>query len=222
MSSSAPTLPTPRFSIVVTYFQGTQPRDVFLRGMQCLQRQSFRNYEVLVYHDGPLSDPDVPSPFPIRATAERFNDWGHTLRDIGIREARGVYILHFNADNILYSNALETLEYYSRRPAHLVQPDGRAIDTPEVMVFGIHKNGYQRHFRMWYKHPPGVKTSVILTGNPPERYNIDCLQMVISRRIWLEIGGWYDKQNESDGVIYQAVAEKYGYRGVPVVLGEHN
>ncbi|MFN4242165.1 MAG: glycosyltransferase [Tepidisphaerales bacterium] len=213
---------TPRYSIVVTYYQGTQPREVFLRGMSCLQRQSYRNFEVLVYHDGPLLDPGVPSPFPIRATPQRYNDWGHSLRDLGIREARGDYILHFNADNILYPNALETLEYHRQRPSYLIQPDGKVLDNPEVLVFAIHLNGYQRHFRMWYRHPPEARVSVLLTGNPPERYNIDCLQMVVSRRIWLEVGGWYDKQEESDGVIYQAIAEKYGYRCIPAVLGEHN
>src|SRR5687768_14120246 len=98
----------PLFSIVVVHYQGTVPHDIFLRGIESLRSQTFRDHEILVYHDGPLLEPDVATPVPIRPTEKRFNDWGHSLRDIGIREARGEYILHFNADNILYPVALET------------------------------------------------------------------------------------------------------------------
>src|SRR6476659_1981005 len=105
----------PLFSVIAIHYQPSIPRDVYLRGVNCILRQTFSDYELLVYHDGPLIDPDAPSPVPIRSSETRFNDWGHSLRDRGIREAGGDYILHFNCDNILYPHALELIAGEIRR-----------------------------------------------------------------------------------------------------------
>lgn len=64
---------------------------------------------MLCYHDGPLIDSSVSFPVEVRCTLRRHNDWGHSLRDQGIREARGDCTVHFKADNILYPEALETI-----------------------------------------------------------------------------------------------------------------
>src|SRR5437762_14065631 len=106
----------PLFSIIVVHFQGTISRDVYLRGINSIQQQTMGDYEVLVYHDGPLLDAEAPTPVPIRCTEVRHNDWGHSLRDRGIREAKGDYIVHFNADNVLYPHALELIAAEIRRP----------------------------------------------------------------------------------------------------------
>jgi hypothetical protein len=34
-------------------------------------------------------------------------------------------------------------------------------------------------------------------------------------------GGWADKSHDGDGIMYERLAAKYGYRTVPEVLGEH-
>src|ERR1043165_2007520 len=109
----------PLFSIVCVHYQGTVTRDIYLRGVNSILSQTFTDYELLVYHDGPLLDPDAPTPIPIRCTEMRHNDWGHSLRDRGIREAKGDYIVHFNADNVLYPHALELIAAEIRRPWRL-------------------------------------------------------------------------------------------------------
>jgi hypothetical protein len=45
--------------------------------------------------------------------------------------------------------------------------------------------------------------------------------MVISRKIWEEIGYWYNKKERSDGVIYEEIGKKYQWAVLPIVLGEN-
>ena len=48
-------------------------------------------------HDGPkIYDVD----YPVIYTEERANVWGHNLRDIGIKMAKGKYNLHTNCDTV--------------------------------------------------------------------------------------------------------------------------
>jgi hypothetical protein len=51
--------------------------------------------------------------------------------------------------------------------------------------------------------------------------NIDCMQLVMKRELWLAEGGWRDKSERGDGEMYQQFTQKYGYRQVGPVLGEH-
>ena len=46
----------PLFSIIVVHYQGTVSREIFARGISSLQNQTFRDFEILCYHDGPLLD----------------------------------------------------------------------------------------------------------------------------------------------------------------------
>src|SRR5688572_21127657 len=108
-----PTLP--RFSIVIPHYDGAISDELLLRGLASLASQSFTNFEVLLFHDGPLARPlpdltQFPLRFRIGTTPQRFNDWGHSLRNLGIHHARGDYIVHFNPDNVLYPHALEVLD----------------------------------------------------------------------------------------------------------------
>jgi len=211
----------PLFSVIVVHFQGVNSHEVFMRGYNSLAAQTFRDFEILCYHDGPLLDDEVQFPLPVACTAERHNDWGHSLRHAGILAAKGDYILHFNADNILYADALETIAGEIRRAPRLVEKSGRVLDTNDMVIFPI-KMWNLIKFRniIWQrKGPPEFYT--ILTGIPPAVQNIDCMQLVMRRELWLEEGGWYDRRDIGDGYMYQAFAQKYGYRTVGPVLGEH-
>ena len=210
----------PLFSIIVVHYQGTISREIYLRGINSILSQTFKDYEVLVYHDGPLLDPAAPTPVPIRCTATRHNDWGHSLRDRGIREATGDYILHFNADNILYPNALELIAAEIRRPSRLLDANRNPLDSDDIIIFPIIMNDHDRVMQGIFRMP-GSGARLIMTGNPPVFGFIDCLQLVMKRSLWLAEGGWHDKREQSDGVMYQCFAEKYGYRGVGAILGEH-
>lgn len=212
----------PRFSIIVVHYQGTVSREIYLRGINSVLAQTFKDFEVLVYHDGPLVDPAAPTPVSIRCTPTRHNDWGHSLRDLGIREATGDHIVHFNADNLLYPDALETLTEVIRAPHRVFDPrTGNGADNPGVIVFPIIMHDYIRFMDRVGRLPPNSGAKIVMTGDPPVVGNIDCMQLVMSRKLWLAEGGWQDKAMDSDGRMYKRFMYKYGYRSVGKVLGEH-
>lgn len=211
----------PLFSIVVVHYQGTVPREIYARGMDSIFAQTFRDFEVLVYHDGPLLDPDAPSVVPFRCTPTRHNDSGHSLRDQGIRDATGDYILHFNADNLLYPSALEQLEMTMHEPHRVFNVYGQAIDNPALIIFPIVMHDHVQFLNKFNFVGKGSGAKMIMTGNPPGLSHIDCMQLVMRRDLWLAEGGWSDKSRDSDSVLYPRFMKKYGYRTVGAVLGEH-
>lgn len=212
----------PLFSIIVPHYQGVIPPEIFQRGIASLQQQTFKDFEILAYHDGPLLDPAAPLPVPLRCTEIRHNDWGHSLRDRGIHEASGDYIVHFNADNILYPRALELIAAEIRRPPRIVDPANNVLDTDNIVIFPVAMVGLQRVNGKVFQFKGSPPFFTILTGNPPIVRNIDAMQLVMKRSLWLAEGGWSDKRELSDGYQYQRFAAKYGYREVGPVCGEHH
>ena len=210
----------PMFSIIVVHYQGTIPHEIFLRGIGSILNQTCKDYEILCYHDGPLLDTSVQFPVPVKTTAIRFNDWGHSLRDLGIREAKGDYIVHFNADNVLYPHALEEVRKAQQRPSKIFS-NGAAMDTDDMIIFPIKLMGMIT-FRGASVRIKGETEFTICVAHPPVLYNIDCMQLVMKRTLWLAEGGWYDKTEKGDGIMYERFARKYGYRTVSDVLGEHH
>jgi hypothetical protein len=212
----------PRFSVIVPHFQGTIPHEILCRGIDSLKGQTFGDFEILLYHDGPLTEPQAKMPHPIKATERRFNDWGHSLRDIGIREASGDYIIHFNPDNILYPGALEEIDRELQRPPRIINTNtGLAMDTDHIVVFPIIMRGMQKIYDFLVRDRDHPEWFIILTGNPPRPSQIDAMQLVMKRTLWLAEGGWYDRSRDGDGQMYTKFALKYGYRAVGPVLGEH-
>ncbi|MBV8805838.1 MAG: glycosyltransferase [Sinobacteraceae bacterium] len=211
----------PLFSIVVVHYQGVNPHDIFMRGYESIARQKFKGFELLCYHDGPLLDTSVKFPVDMHCTSRRHGDWGHSLRDLGIRKAQGEYILHFNADNILYPDALEKIAEEITRPPRLYDQVGHPLDTNDIVIFPIKMWNLIkfRNITRQLKGPP--KHYIVLTGIPPVLQYIDCMQLVMKRSLWLAEGGWHDKRELGDGYMYQQFAAKYGYRTVGPILGEH-
>lgn len=212
----------PLFSIIVVHYQGAVSHELLCRGIASLEAQTYRDFEIRCYHDGPLLQPEVPWPVPVVCSPVRHNDWGHSLRDRGMREATGDYIVHFNADNILYPFALETLAAEIRREPRISIVPGETLDTNDIIIFPIIMHGLIR-FRdyTWQFKPPRQNFYLILNGIPPVVQNIDCMQLVMKRELWLREGGWRDKRQLGDGYMYEAFAAKYGHRHVGPVLGEH-
>jgi len=225
----------PRFSIIVPHYDGAVSDERFERGIQSLLDQKFKDFEVLIYHDGPVSRP-IPTVWEklerksLNITQNRYNDSGHSLRDRGIREATGEYIIHFNPDNILYPNALEEinnliedktyviLKGTSKGDAEIVLGDTNIIIFPIIMI---------GHYRWGLRDFTGVrikedtKHGILLTGDPCLLGNIDCMQLVMKRNLWLLYGGWYDKQDCSDGIMYERFVKDNPARLCSKVLGEH-
>ena len=181
-------------------------------------------------------------------TQHRENNWGHGNRDRGIRQAAGEYIVHFNPDNVLYDNALEEINKFSNMPiseypALLVDKKTRKtfgffaddtlktkpknlelFGTSNIIVFPIYMVG---HFRYGVTSGAGGRIQRlknhkhIFVGDPIVKYNIDCMQLVMKKSIWLQYGGWYDKTVNSDGNMYPIFARDYGARYCDKILGEH-
>lgn len=216
----------PRFSIVIPHYDGSIADASLLRGLGSLAAQSLRDFEVLLLHDGPLSRPlpdlaklNLPG-FRFRTTARRHNDWGHSLRDAGILEATGDYLVHFNPDNVLYPNALEILDAASRQPVPPA-PTPELAENPDILIFSVLMRGMNYNGRGPIWRSRDTNRALIYTGIPPSHGLIDCMQLVARRSVWLEIGGWYDKSETSDAAIYSRLVAERGARYVMALLGEH-
>lgn len=214
-----------RFSIIVPHFDGAIADDLLLRGLDCLHNQSLRDLEIILLHDGPISRPLPPQTrydliSDVIITPERHNDWGHSLRDFGMQRARGEYIVHFNADNVLYPFALEEIDRALRDTSEAGFPEAARSDGA-IAVFPILMRGMRFNGRVIWRDPGSFQHYTILTGYPPHKGMIDCMQLVMRRELWLQKGGWHDKREDSDGNMYPQFIKQHGARYVSRVLGEH-
>lgn len=214
-------MPTPRFSILVAYHQGSVSYPEYLRGIESVLGQTCQDFEVLAYHDGPLLDDTLDFRVPLKVTDRQYADWGNSLRDLGLKEAKGEYVVHFNVDNYLYPNALEEIGKEIDRQPRLFSPDGTALDTNDIIIYPIIYRGWQVNSGVAYLRKDHPEIFTIFTGVPPVPGNIDSMQLVMRRDLWLAEGGYYDKSPNGDGIMYERFTKKYGYRTVGPPLGEH-
>lgn len=190
-----------KFSVIATDYEKWVPREQMREGIQSLKNQTFKDFEVVIVHDGPkeipyeqevdFGDLDVK----ILHTPEHMGSWGHYSRKLGMENASGEFFINFNIDNLFYYDSFERLDDLFGR-----------IEE-KVIVFQI----------MYYKHAGNTP----FKGIPPVHCNIDCMQLVAHRDIWESIGWWYKFDMSSDGMLYQEICEKYPWFEFPNVLGEN-
>lgn len=208
-----------KFSVIVPHYDKSISDEIFSRGMDCLLNQTFEDFEVLVYHDGPVSRPipfTTDPRFKLKITESREDDWGHSNRNRGIKKAKGEYIVHFNPDNILYPNALECIKEESEKPYSI-------FPTPnDIIVFPILMRGMQSNGQLlWRDVESAQENYMIFTGYPTIKHNIDAMQLVMKRSRWIAYGGWYETSKESDGNMYPRFVREVGARYCSEILGEH-
>lgn len=200
----------PRFSIIATDYEPYVPRDRMGEGLESLKNQSFKDFELIIVHDGPkptsISEYAVYNPdFTYMETDQHYGvygteefhagyGWGHHSRDLGMNSCTGEYIINFNIDNILYPHALETID------------EKLSSTGAELLVFAC------KHEKFDIKYFSGI---------PPVMGKVDMLQCVASRRAWDSIGGWYRFDHSADGFLFQEMVAQYGYVHVPEILGEN-
>jgi glycosyltransferase involved in cell wall biosynthesis len=192
-----------KFTIIVTDYDQWVDRERAKRGIQSLENQTFRDFEVLIMHDGPRTrDPvsdlgldQLSFDFDLINTEVRHNLWGHPQRNLGIQMANGEYIIHFNIDNYLEPSALEILNHYF------------SIGCSDGIVFPIRQH-------------VGKETS-ILRGYPPVHCGIDCLQLCASTYAWRSIGGWHRYEESSDGWLYMELYAKFNIEPISEILGDN-
>lgn len=198
----------PKFTIVATDAESHVPRDKMKQGIKSILNQTFIDYELLVIHDGPRSkefELELPENARLIETEQFYGiygleefyagyGWGHHSRDLGIKEAAGEYILHFNIDNILYPHALQTIS------------DTINKTRADVVIYACTHEKF------------GVK---YFSGIPPVMGKIDLLQCVASKKAWESIGGWHRYDHSADGFLFEEIIARYGYTHIPEVLGEN-
>lgn len=86
--------------------------------IQSLINQTSTDWCLTVLHDGPNEQFDlimesyaqiVPNKIEFFPSEIRFNDYGHSLRDLGLKKIKGDYVLLTNADNYYIPKAVEYL-----------------------------------------------------------------------------------------------------------------
>ncbi|MBM4074034.1 MAG: glycosyltransferase [Planctomycetes bacterium] len=220
-----------KYSIIMPHYDGSVTDEQLLRGLRSLAAQTYEYFEVLLYHDGPLSRPlpdlsEFTFPLKLTVTETRHNNWGHTQRDMGVRAAVGEYIVHFNPDNILYPNALAEI-------AAMTVPDAYpAITLPNnytwyannnIVIFPIYLMEVISNAVFTGRlRNSGAFHRMVLSGYPVQRHMIDAMQLVMKRSLWLEYGGWSDTRFDSDGYLYPKFVQNNGCaRFCGNILGEH-
>ncbi|HEU4578524.1 MAG TPA: glycosyltransferase family A protein [Polyangiaceae bacterium] len=204
----------PFFSVIAAYYQGVSDHQTLARFVNSLQQQTFQDFEVLIYHDGPLQY-EISCPYPVLATPERQNVWGHNLRQLGLQHARGRYVLHTNIDNLYEADA------FAKIFARLQQGDSQILIT-RLRMMGLNyapPNATTRG-RIWYDKPRDYSKSVVLTGNPPVYGNIDLMQLVASKQIW-DRYGWFSTVEQADGLIYPRLCKENSYACTDILIGKH-
>jgi glycosyltransferase involved in cell wall biosynthesis len=178
--------------------------------------QTLQNFKLIVIHDGPddemaaLLAPyrvQYPDVFDYCFTPERHNDYGHTLRDIGIQIADTEYLLITNDDNYYVPKFLE----YMFMPIHQ-QPDA----SPDIvfcdMVHSHHNPGVRR--QLPYNH----------FETRPERNFID-MGCFIARTALARQVGFRDKGFAGDATYFEdlvVAAQQPRITKIPMALFVHN
>lgn len=201
----------PKFTVIATDAENHVPRNKMKQGVDSLFKQTFKDFELLIIHDGPRVGSynneldNVPENTGFICTDQHYGiygleefyagyGWGHHSRDLGLKMAQGDYILHFNIDNILYPQALQTIS------------DKINKTRAEIVVFACKHEKFDIQY---------------FSGIPPVMGKVDLLQCVASKKAWDSIGGWYRYDHSADGYLFQEMVAKYGYVHIPEVLGEN-
>ncbi len=182
---------TPCIEIIAVAYQRYGELRVFV---QSILNQTAGNWRLQVIHDGPDEHFDrimaghaaeAEGRIAYSHSATRFNDYGHSLREIGLARAEGDYVLITNADN-----------YYIPR---FVEFCTKAVaDTSADIVM----------YDMVHSHEnPGLRKLPAYSYFQTE-YSINNIDMgaAIVRRTIAQQAGFADKSYAADAVYFEKVA----------------
>lgn len=199
-----------KFSIIATDYELYVPRDRMIEGIKSIANQTFKDFELIIVHDGPKPSGSeeyefIDVPFRYLETEKHYGvygteqfyagfGWGHHSRDLGMRQSVGEYIINFNIDNIFYSDALEKIS--------------KKLDETDAdcLIFSCTHEKFGINY---------------FSGVPPVMGKVDMLQCVISRKAWESIGWWYRYDHSADGFIMEELVKRYGYVHINEILGEN-
>lgn len=180
--------------------------------INCLLLQTDPRWKCDIWHDGPDKDSEsicqryvreYPQYFTYNETPERLNDWGHSMRDIGLKNAQTKYWSTQNADNYLMPTFVEyTLE---------------ALEQGIDMVIFPCVHNYVN-----VNPPKSPPYSVLRVA--PKANRCDAGSLVIRTDLAQQVG-WNHRYNEADGAFINEVMSSRPRPKVvtlPNVLMVHN
>jgi glycosyltransferase involved in cell wall biosynthesis len=201
--------------VVAVAFEKFNHLKVFV---QSWLNQTHKNWTLTVIHDGPNNQFDQimtgyqkedPDRIDFFSTEQRYNDYGHTLRDMGIRQSTSDYILLTNADNYFVPRAIELINV------------GLQIlenEDPEVLMFNmIHSHQYPGNRNL----PPYSFFDVDYKRN-----SIDISAAIVKTELSQRVG-FRDKSFAGDATYFEDIEqakypEKLKIHKLPMVLFVHN
>lgn len=177
--------------------------------------QTLQNFKLLIIHDGadermeavlaPYKR-DYPELIDYQFTAQRYNDYGHSLRDIGIRQVDTEYVLITNDDNYYCPRFLE----YMFGPVHAQTPRPDIVMCDMVHSHNQPGGRPQPPYRFFETYPQNASV------------DIGCF---IARSALAKQAGFRDKGFDGDATYFEdlvRVAGKPRIVKVDHVLFVHN
>jgi len=176
--------------VIAVAFENFGALKVFV---QSWLNQTHENWTLTVIHDGPnekfnllMNDykREAPEKIDYFNTALRFNDYGHSLREIGLKQIRGDYVLLTNADNYFIPKTIEYInEIFEQQ-------------TPDVVLYDM----VHSHNRPGLRNQPAY--SFFETNY--SRENID-MSAAIVRASLAKKAGFRDKTFAGDATYFEDI-----------------
>jgi len=202
----------PKIHIIAVAFKRLDELKVFV---QSWINQTKDNWILTVIHDGPDEEfisimKDYKEKCPARiewlCTEKRFNDYGHSLRDIGLKHIKGEYVLLTNADNYFIPKAIEFIN------------EVFIGHQPEVVIFDmVHSH-----------NKPGITDLPAYSyfETKLERFSIDISAAIVKASL-AEKAGFRDKTHDGDATYFEDIiklkfSEGLSFAKIPRVLFVHN
>jgi glycosyltransferase involved in cell wall biosynthesis len=149
--------------------------------------QTYKNWELFLIHDGPdtigldkIVEKFDDSRIILLYSLKRYNDWGHSLREIALDYAVGEFLLHTNADNYYVPTAFDVML--------------SSFDWETLSVYCDMVHNYKQYD---------------LVNSRLKFSHIDCGSAIFRTEIAKEIG-WPSKSVCSDWDMIKLVVTKYG------------
>ena len=194
-----------KFSIIVVAYK----RPLQLRCLlYSLMSQTYDNFDVIIMHDGDDEEYNKvvlefmdDTRFRFRNTGQRYNDWGHSLRNLGLLFATGDFVINTNDDNYYTPNWLMELHdaLKSKPMANFVYYD---------MVMS-HNNSENLNKKAYGLFKPKIKHSYIDVG-----------QYAVSRDVIMNHK--FGSKADSDGDLIEEIIYKLRPVYIDKILFVHN
>ena len=202
----------PKIHVIAVAFEKHDQLKVFV---QSWINQTKDNYILTVIHDGPNEEfnlimkkykDECPTRIEYLTTEKRFNDYGHSLRDIALRNILGEYVLLTNADNYFIPKTIEFInEVFIEH-------------QPELIIFD-----------MVHSHDmPGGRNlpAYSFFETKLERFSIDISAAIVKASLAGKVG-FRDKSHDGDASYFEDILklkhpDELSFAKIPRVLFVHN